>query len=106
MIKLCENGDGRRTVRVVGRPERFCRQCHITENGGEFRQVKVVFRDRLPGESEVMAVACAKTGKDIQVGGTAWLDPAETNIDALLWAGDVELIEAPKASAKAAKTEG
>lgn len=105
MLKLCENNDGRAAVGTGIRPIRFCRPCHIEAHGAEFQQWKVVFRDRTPAEREDLAIACAKTGEDIQAGGTVWLDPVETRIEALVYAGFIEPVEAPKAPAKAAKTE-
>lgn len=104
MIKFCVNGDGRIAVGTGIRPIKFCRPCYIAEHGPEFQQWKVVFRDQSPAEREELAIACAKTGEDIQAGGTVWLDPVETSIEALVYAGFVEAVEVPKAAVKAAKT--
>lgn len=103
-ITLCKTGDGRPAVGTGKRPIEYCRGCYVAVHGDQFQQYKVVFRDQTPEEREAVAVACAKTGEDIQVGGTVWLDPVETNIDALLWGGIIEPVEAPKPAAKASKT--
>lgn len=107
MLKLCENNDGRPAVGTGIRPIKYCRACHVAAYGDQFQQWRVVFRDLTPGEREEIAIACAKTGEDIQAGGTVWLDPVETRIDALVYAGFIEALptEKPVAPAKAAKTE-
>ena len=103
-IKLCKMSDGRAAIGTGKRPVEFCRGCYVAVYGDQFQQFKVVFRDQTDEEREGVAIACAKTGEDIQAGGTVWLDPVETNIDALLYVGFIEPIEAPKPAAKA-KTE-
>jgi len=105
VIKFCESGDKRIAVGTGIRPIRWCRQCYVNECGDQFEQWKVVFRALSPAEREDLAIACARTGEDIQAGGTVWLDPVETNIEALVYAGYIEAVEAPKPAAKAAKTE-
>lgn len=105
VIKFCANGDKRIAVGTGIRPIKHCRPCYIAEFGGQFEQWKVVFRDQTAGEREELAIACAKTGEDIQAGGTVWLDPVETRIEALVYAGFIEPVETPKPAAKAAKTE-
>lgn len=103
-IKLCKNEDGKIAVGTGNRPTEFCRDCYRTEHADEFQAWKVVFRDQTAEEREAMAIACAKTGEDIQTGGTVWLDPVETNILSLVYAGFIEAL--PKAAAaKAAKSE-
>jgi hypothetical protein len=104
MIKFCVNGDGRIAVGTGNRPIKFCRPCYIDTHGPEFQQWKVVFRDQSAAEREELAIACARTGEDIQAGDTVWLDPVETRIEALVYAGFVEAVEAPKPAVKAAKT--
>ncbi|BCJ45317.1 hypothetical protein GCM10010168_85860 [Actinoplanes ianthinogenes] len=93
-IKLCENGDGRIAVGTGIRPIRYCRPCYIERFSGEFQQWNVVtpYPDT--------AVVCAKTGEDIERGGTVWLDPVETSIPALVYGGFIAPIEDP-APAKA-----
>jgi hypothetical protein len=52
-----------------------------------------------------VAIACARTGEDVERGGTVWLDPVETNIPALIYGGFIEAIpQAAKASAKPVRT--
>lgn len=104
-IKLCKNEDGQIAVGTGNRPIEFCRPCYVTEHGDEFQQFKVVFADQSPGEREELAIACAKTGEDIQAGGTVWLDPVETNILSLIYAHFVEAIPEAKATPKPKSTE-
>ena len=103
-LKLCEKCGKKPAIGTGNRSIKFCREDYVTEYGDQFQQVKVVFRDQTDEEREGVKIACAKTGEDIQAGGTAWLDPVETNINALLYVGFIEPIEAPKPAAKA-KTE-
>lgn len=100
-LKLCKNEDGKPAVGTGKRPIEFCRDCYRTERAEEFQQFKVVFRDQTAEEREAMAIACAKTGEDIQAGGTVWLDPVETNLLSLQYAGFIEPINPPKAKATA-----
>jgi len=103
-IKFCKNEDGKIAVGTGKRPIEFCRDCYRTERADEFQSWKVVFRDQNDEEREALAIACAKTGEDIQTGGTVWLDPVETHIPSLVYAGFIEAL--PKAApAKAAKSE-
>lgn len=106
MFKFCKNGDKKIAIGTGVRPIDYCRGCYVAEYGDQFEQWKVVFRGLSAREREDIAIACAKTGEDIQAGGTVWLDPVETNIPALVHAGFIEPAEAPKpAAVKAAKTE-
>lgn len=99
-IKFCENGDGRIAIGTGKRPIRWCRPCYVKECGGDFQAWKVIVR-----ADDVEGIACAKTGETITAGGTVWLDPAETNIAALVYAGFIEALPAPApAAAKAART--
>ena len=103
-IKFCINEDGKIAVGTGKRPIERCRDCYRTDLADVFQQWKVVFRDQSAEEREAMAIACAKTGEDIQAGGTVWLDPVETHIPSLVYAGFIEAL--PKAAAaKAAKSE-
>lgn len=104
-LKFCKKDDGRPAIGTGKRPIEFCREHYVSEYGDQFQQFKVVFRDQPPEEREALAMACAKTGEDIEAGGTVWLDPVETNIQALLWSGFIEPVEAPKAAPKAKATE-
>jgi len=98
-IKFCENDDGRIAIGTGIRPIRFCRPCHVETYSGEFMQFNVV------APYPDVAVACAKTGEDIERGGTVWLDPVETNIAALVYGGFIAPIEEPAAKApKATRT--
>lgn len=90
-IKFCANGDQRIAVGTGIRPMKFCRPCHVDAYQGEFQQWKVIVPD------PEIAIACAKTGEDIGAGGTVWLDPVETNIPALVYAGFIEPVAAPAA---------
>ena len=99
-IKFCKNEDGRIAVGTGNRPTEYCRPCYVATYGGEFQQWKVVFRDQPAEEREGLAIVCAKTGEDIYAGGTVWLDPVETHILSLVYAGFIEAIEAPPAKAK------
>jgi hypothetical protein len=104
-LKFCKMDDGRPAIGTGNRPIEFCREHYISELGDQFQQFKVIFRDRPPEGRQELAIACAKTGEDIKFGGTVWLDPVETHIPSLLWAGDIEPVEAPKPAAKAKSTE-
>lgn len=101
-IKFCVNEDGQIAVGTGNRPVEHCRACYVKAHADEFQQWKVVFRDQTAEEREAMAIACAKTGEDIQAGGTVWLDPVETHIPSLVYAGFIEAIP-PAAPAKAPK---
>lgn len=83
-IKYCESGDRRIAVGTGNRPIRWCRECYVKEHGAEFVQCKVTVADPR------LEVACARTGKDVGRSGVVWLDPAETNIIALVYGGIVE----------------
>jgi len=102
MIKFCENDDGRIAIGTGIRPIRFCRPCHLAAYGDQFQAWKVTIPDSPAFEG--MAIACAKTGEDIERGGTVWLDPVETRIEALVYGGLIEALPKP-AAAKASKTE-
>ncbi len=104
MFKFCKN-DKKIAIGTGVRPIEYCRDCYVAAYGDQFEQWQVVFRDLSAREREQIAIACARTGEDIQAGGTVGLDPVETNIPALVYAGFIEAVEAPKPSAKAAKTE-
>jgi hypothetical protein len=101
MIKFCKMDDGKIAIGTGIRPIEFCRECHVAVYGSQFVAFKVAIPDDPAFEG--MAIACAKTGEDIERGGTVWLDPVETRIDALLYGGLIEAL--PKPAAKAAKTE-
>lgn len=103
MLELCNNEDGRPAVGTGNRPKKWCRDCYVKECGGDFQAWKVT--PVVDQAEDVEGIACAKTGEVITGGGTVWLDPAETSIPALQYAGFIEPLEAPKAPAKAAKTE-
>lgn len=105
-IKFCKNGDGKIAIGTGNRPIEYCRPCYVEAYGGDFQQVKVVIPYRDLGiDREDMAIACAKTGEDRYAGDAAWLDPAETNIPALVYAGFVEIAQpAPAKAAKPART--
>lgn len=97
-IKFCENEDGKIAIGTGNRPIKYCRPCYVATYGPEFVEVKVVIPWRELGvDHDTLAVACAKTGEDVLEGGTAWLDPAETNIAALVYAGFVEIVQAKPA---------
>jgi hypothetical protein len=101
-IKFCKNEDGKIAVGTGNRPTEYCRACYVDTYGGDFQQWKVVFRDQTDEEREGLAIACARTGEDIQAGGTVWLDPVETHILSLVYANFIEALPKP-ASAKAPK---
>lgn len=100
-IKFCESGDKKVAVGTGKRPIRWCRDCYVKECGPEFEAWKVT--DLVNEDHGVRAIACAKTGEDIEAGGTVWLDPVETNIAALVYAGFIEAlpVSAPKSKAAA-----
>lgn len=103
MLELCKNEDGRPAVGTGKRPKLWCRACYVKECGADFQAYRVAaVVDQV---DDVEGIACAKTGEVITSGGTVWLDPVETSIPALLYAGFIEPFPAP-APAKAAKTEG
>jgi hypothetical protein len=102
MFKFCENDDKRIAIGTGIRPIRFCRPCYVAEFGDQFEAWKVCIPDSPAFEG--MAIACAKTGEDIERGGTVWLDPVETNIMALVYGGLIEAIPAAAPAAKAPKT--
>lgn len=99
MIKFCENDDKRIAVGTGKRPIRWCRPCYVKECGDQFEAWKVIVE-----AEDVEGISCAKTGETIAHGGTVWLDPVETNIAALVYAGFIEAL--PAAPAKSGKTEG
>jgi len=106
-IKFCKNEDGRIAIGTGNRPIEHCRLCYVETYGPEMVEVKVVIPYRDLGiDREAMAIACAKTGEDRYAGDTAWLDPVETNISALVYAGFVEIAAAKpaKGADKATRT--
>jgi hypothetical protein len=103
-IKFCENGDGRIAIGTGKRPIRWCRPCYVQECGPEFEEWNVVVPHRDLGvEPEELGIACAKTGEMISA-GSVWLDPAETHIASLVYAGFIAAIEPAKAAPKATRT--
>jgi hypothetical protein len=96
-IKFCKNEDGRIAIGTGVRPIEHCRLCYVETYGPEFQQFNVV------AEYPDVAIACARTGEDIERGGTVWLDPVETNIPALIYGQFIAPIEEP-APAKAKAT--
>lgn len=78
------------------RPATLCRPCLVKLVDADLVRVEVT----TPAEA---AIACIRTGEDITTGGTAWLDPAQTNIAALVYAGYVKVLPP---DAKPAKAEG
>jgi hypothetical protein len=104
-IKFCESGDKKVAIGTGVRPIRWCRACYVTQCGDQFEEWNVVISHRELGiDEENLGIACARTGETI-TSGTVWLDPVETNIAALVYAGFIEPVQAPKSAAKAAKTE-
>ncbi len=102
LLKLCENEDGKPAIGTGIRPIRFCRPCHVKEYADQFQAWKV---SAIVGQvDDIEGIACAKTGETIGAGGTVWLDPVDTSIPALQYAGFIEPL--PATPAKAAKTEG
>jgi hypothetical protein len=97
---MCKNEDGRPAVGTGKRPLLWCRDCYVKECGEQFQAWKVTAV--VDQADDVEGIACAKTGEVITSGGTVWLDPAETSIPALQYAGFIEPFPAPPA--KAAKT--
>lgn len=98
---MCENDDGNRAVGTGKRPVRWCRDCYPKECGADFQAWRVTAA--VDQAEDIEGIACAKTGEVIGSGGTVWLDPAETHIPALQYAGFIEPLPAT-APAKAAKT--
>lgn len=83
---------GRRGTENPARPrKRRCRGHYVGICGPEFVRCTVV-------SETVEAVVDARTGADIEFGGTVELDPVCTNIAALVGAGIVKVV---KAEAKA-----
>lgn len=104
LLKLCENGDNKPAVGTGKRPRKWCRACYVAACSEEFVAFEVVIPHRDLGiDAEDLMIACAKTGEDISA-GTVWLDPVETSIGALIYAGFVRPIPA-KASKPARATE-
>jgi hypothetical protein len=104
-IKFCKNEDGRIAIGTGKRPIRWCRPCYVAECGPEFQEWNVVIDHRALGvDPEELGIACAKTGETISA-GSVWLDPAETSIVSLVYAGFIAAIEKPAAAAsKATRT--
>lgn len=99
MIKFCKNGDKRIAVGTGKRPIEYCRPCYVAAYGDQFEQWSVVIPHRELGlDEENLAIACAKTGQDV-TSGPVWLDPVETNIEALVYAGFIEALPAEKPAA-------
>lgn len=102
VIKFCESDDGRIAVGTGNRPVLWCRPCYVKECGGDFRAWRVI----VDAEDEVEGIACAKTGEVIGRGGTVWLDPAETHIAALVYAGFIEALPAAVPAKAGGKATG
>lgn len=101
-IKFCEVGGCKKPAVGTGkRPIKFCRGHYVSECGPEFEAWQVT--QAVADAEDVEGIACAKTGEVIDGGGTVWLDPKETNVAALVYAGFIEPLPAPApAKAKAA----
>lgn len=98
---MCKIGDGRPAIGTGVRPIEYCRPCHVAAYEAEFQAWKV--GAAVAQADDIEGIACAKTGETIPAGGTVWLDPVDTNIPALQYAGFIEPLPAA-APAKAAKT--
>lgn len=88
MIKFCKNDDGRIAIGTGIRPIEHCRPCYVAAHEDEFQPWRVT--DQVAKSDDLEGIACAKTGEVIDGGGTVWLDPVETNIPALVYAGFIE----------------
>lgn len=100
---MCKNDDGRPAVGTGIRPKLWCRPCYVSECGGEFQAWKVA---AIVAQAEDLeGIACAKTGEVIDGGGTVWLDPVETNIPALQYAGFIEPLPDEPAAKPAGKAQ-
>lgn len=101
MIKFCEKDDGKVAIGTGKRPIEYCRAHYVETYGPEFQAWNVIIPHKAMGiDPEDMAIACAKTGRDISA-GTVWLDPVETSIAALVYGGLIEAIPAAAPAAKA-----
>lgn len=98
MIKFCKADDGKIAIGTGIRPVEYCRAHYVATYGDQFQAWTVI------APYDDVAIACAKTGEDIERGGTVWLDPVETNIPALVYGQFIEAI--PAAPARAARTTG
>lgn len=93
-IKFCEvDGCKKPAVGTGKRPIKYCRGDYVKQCGPEFEAWKVTAQ--VAQAEDIDGIACAKTGEVISGGGTVWLDPAETNIPALVYAGHVEALPEP-----------
>lgn len=77
------------------RPGNLCRPCLVKLVDDQLVRVEVT----TPAEA---AIACMRTGVDVETGGVAWLDPVQTNIAALVYAGYVKVAPEPAAKSSAA----
>lgn len=104
-IKFCKNEDGNIAIGTGIRPIEYCRPCYIETYGPEFVEVEVHVPYRDMGiDREQLGIACAKTGTDVFDGGTAWVDPVETNVVALVYTGFAKLVQPKTAAPKATRT--
>jgi hypothetical protein len=76
------------------RPADMCRAHHAERIEGDLVRCEVL------GDSTVTDV---RTGKSVGRGGIVELDPVETHIAGLVYAGHVKVVPAAKAAAKASK---
>ncbi|MGN9802064.1 hypothetical protein [Micromonospora sp. L32] len=86
-IKMCERGDYQPAVGTGIRPLRWCREHYLEEHGDEFVRAEVV------GDAPVTDV---RTGDEVRRGGTVELDPQETRIEQLVYAGAIRVLPQEK----------
>lgn len=80
------------------RPSNLCRACLLALIDPDLVRVEVT----TPIDA---AIHCMRTGNDVEAGGHAWLDPVQTHIAQLVYAGMVKLAPEPAAAAKPAKAD-
>lgn len=90
-VKMCERGDYQPAVGTGRRPVRWCRDHYLEECGPEFVRAEVIGG---------VPVTDVRTGQSVDKGGTVELDPEETRIEQLVYAGLIKVTPA-KAEAKA-----
>lgn len=88
-IKMCERGDYQPAVGTGKRPMRWCREHYLEEHGGEFVRAEVI------GELPVTDV---RTSAEVEKGGTVELDPEETHVGQLVYAGAIRVLPPEQSS--------
>lgn len=93
-VDMCERGDFQPATGTGIRPRRWCREHYLDECGDQFVRAEVV------GD---VPVADVRTGAEVTRGGTVELDPVETAVGQLVYAGVIRVLPREAAAGDAAK---